>query len=103
MSSPAIIAFTSPFRLVFRNEQEVWSPTLEQVNQYTYDYVKLHRLSASLEIPLPHPHCMHIGFDGSFLIPKVKEYWPVENAVSRFNQVLGEILLGGIYFDAVIP
>ena len=99
----AIIAFTSPFRLVFRDEHDHWSPTTDQVNKRTYDHAKLHRISASLDIGLPHPLCLHIAFDGSLLIPKVQNFWPVEKAVSALNQVLGEILLGGIYFDAVQP
>jgi hypothetical protein len=101
--APAIIAFTSPFRLVFRDQRDHWSPTLAQIQKETYDHAKLHRISASLDIGLPNPMCLHLAFDGSLLIPKVSDVWPVEKAVGVLNQVLGEILLGGIYYDAVQP
>ena len=94
----AIIAFTGPFRLVFRDKHDSWSPTIDQVNHRTYDHAKLHRISGSLDIGLPLPLCLHITFDGSLLIPKVPNFWPVEKAVSALNQILGEI-----YFDAVRP
>jgi len=103
MPASAIVAFTNPFRLVLRDERDQWSPTLEQINESAYDYVKLHRISTSLDIGLPHPFCLHVSFDGSILLPKIEKLWPVENAVSCVNQVLGEIVLGGIYFDAVLP
>ena len=101
--APAIIAYTSPFRLVFRSKQDEWAPTIEDINGNSYDYVKLHRLSASLDIGLPAPFCMHVAFDGSLLLPKTSELWPVEKAVSVFNEILGTIVIGGIYFGPVAP
>lgn len=99
--APAILAFTNPFRLVFHDPSDRWTATVEDINNKTYDYVKLHRLSASLDIGLPMPFCMHIGFDGSLLLPKIEQFWPVEKAVLAFNQILGYILVGGIYFSPV--
>ena len=99
----ALCAFTMPYRLVFRNEADIWSPTADQIEDKSYDYVKLHRISASFDIGLSAPYCLHVGFDGTLLIPKIPETSPTERAVGVFNQVLGEILIGGIYFDAVRP
>lgn len=101
--APAIIAHTSPFRLVLRDSTDTWSPTWAEVQSRMYDYTKLHRLTASFDIGLPHPHCLHISFDGSLLLPKLPEFWPIEKAVATMNQILGEILLGGIYFDVLRP
>jgi hypothetical protein len=99
----AVVAYTSPFRLIFRDKNDKWAPTLDDVNHKTYDYVKLHRLSASLNIGLPAPLCMYITFDGSLLLPKIDKFWPVENSVSAFNEILGLIIVGGIYFGPVEP
>lgn len=99
----AIVAFTNPFRLVLRDQKDCWTATLDQINDCTYDYIKLHRLSVSLDIGLPDPLCLHIAYDGSLLLPKIPNFWPIEKAVAAFNQALGEILLGGIYFDAIQP
>ena len=70
-----IIAFTSPFQLVFRDEHDRWSPTLDEVKLNAYDHAKLHRISASLDIGLPHPLCLHFAFDGSLIIRKMQDYW----------------------------
>jgi len=102
-AAPAIIAYTSPFQLVFRDTKDKWTPSLEQVNENSYNYVNLHRLSSSLDIGLPKPLCMHVTLDGALLLPRLKQFWPIEKAVAAFNNVLGEILLGGIYFDSVQP
>lgn len=101
--APAIIAFTSPLRLVFRDNKDKWAPTIDDINNHTYEYVKLHRLSASLDIGLPKPLCMHVAFDGSLLLPQIERFWPIEKAVSAFNGILAYILLGGIYFGPVEP
>lgn len=101
--APAIIAYTSPFQLVLRDTKDKWSPSLEEINGNNYDHVKLHRLSASLDVGLPKPLCMHVTFDGALLLPRIKQFWPIEKAVAAFNNVLGEIFLGGIYFDSVQP
>jgi hypothetical protein len=102
-SASAILAYTSPFRLVFRSKHDEWAPTIEDINANSYDYVKLHRLSASLDIGLPAPFCMHVAFNGSLLLPKTSEFWPVEKAVSAFNEILGTIVIGGIFFGPVAP
>jgi hypothetical protein len=99
----AIVANTSPFRLVFRSKDEEWAPTIEDINRNTYDYLKLHRQSASLDIGLPAPLCMHVAFDGSLLLPHVNDLWPIEKAVSVCNNILGNVVVGGIYFGPVAP
>lgn len=102
-AAPAIIAYTSPFQLVFRDKKDIWSPSLEHINRNSYDSIKLHRLSTSLDIGLPKPLCLHVTLDGALLLPRIKQFWPIEKAVAAFNKVLGEILLGGIYFESVQP
>ncbi|MDH5641240.1 MAG: hypothetical protein OEY28_08095, partial [Nitrospira sp.] len=103
MAAHAIVAYTSPFQLIFRDQKDQWDPSLQQINENSYDYVKLHRLSTSLDIGLPKPLCMHITFDGALILPRIEQFGPIEKAVAAFNKVLGAILLGGIYFDSVQP
>jgi hypothetical protein len=99
----AIVAYTSPFRLIFRDAKDSWAPSLEQINQNGYDSIKLHRLSTSIDIGLPQPFCCHVTFDGALLLPRVKQFWPIEKAVAAFNRVLGEFMLGGVYFESIGP
>ena len=98
---PGILTYTRPFRLVLRDEYDVWNPSIDDINNETYDYVKLHRISTGLDIGLPPPLNLLICFDGSFVLPAIKEFISHENAVAKFNQVLGEIVLGGVYFEPV--
>jgi hypothetical protein len=99
----ATLAYTTPLRFVFRTSEDRWKATLGKINSRRYDYVKLHRLSASLDIGLPSPLCMYLAFDGSLLLPRIEQYWPVERAVSAFNEILGYMLVGGMYFGPVEP
>ncbi len=97
----AIIANSSPFCLIHRDENDIWNPSLDEINSKDYNYVKLHRLSGSFDIGLSDPYCIHYGFDGSFILPVLSDYFPMEKAIQKFNQILGEILMGGIYFNAI--
>lgn len=100
---PGIIAFTNPFRLVLKDNDDEWAPSLEDINNSTYDYVKLNRLSTSFDIGLPYPLHLLVGFDGSLVIPAIEEYRSNEKAIETFNQLLGEMLFGGVYFEPIEP
>ena len=99
----AVLAHTTPYRLIFYHSDEEWSPSVEDINEKKYDHTKLHRLSGSIDIGLPDPLCLHLGFDGSLLLPLTKDFWPVDKSVTAFNKILGKLALGGIYFNALEP
>lgn len=94
-----VIGHTAPFRLVLRKEDS-WEPTLEEINGRCYDYVKLNRLSAWLDVGI-RPFSMGIGFDGSLVLPLIENFATREGAVNKFNETLGTLLLGGVYFEAI--
>src|SRR6185503_1582651 len=98
---PVIIGNYAPFRLVLR-EGESWNPTLEQVNNNEYDYVKLSRMSTFIDIGIA-PFSLGVSFDGSLVLPATKEFRLQETALDKFNETLGILLLGGIYCEAVQP
>jgi hypothetical protein len=102
-SVPIIIANTSPFRLIQRDENDSWNATLDDINNYSYDYVKLHRLSNFFDVGLPKPFSMAIGFDGSFILPALSDFREKEKAIGLFNKTIGEIVFGGIYYEAIQP
>lgn len=95
------MAFINPFSVVVR-ENEEWKPTLDEINESSYDYVKLNRTSTAIDIGI-RPLSMIIGFDGSLILPYIKEYADVNKAVNKFNETLGYLLLGGIYVEAISP
>ncbi|MCP3964183.1 MAG: hypothetical protein GY719_40655 [bacterium] len=98
---PIVIGNAAPFRLVVRDEDH-WNPSLEDINRGQYDYVKLHRLSAFVDVGIA-PYSLGIGFDGSLVLPATDDYKDRDAALAKFNQVLGQLLLGGVYTEAVSP
>ena len=98
---PVIIGNCAPFRLVLRDDDE-WAPTLEQINNKTYDYLKLCRPSGSIDIGIE-PFSLIIGFDGSLILPALQEFIDRRAVLTKFNKTLGKMLLGGIYSEAIKP
>ncbi len=98
---PIIIGNCRPFRIVER-ETDNWNPTLEQINEKDYDYVKLNRMSTFIDIGIAQ-FSLGIGFDGSLVLPATKDFSTKENSLEKFNQTLGILLLGGIYSESVQP
>ena len=100
-SVPIIIGNASPFRIIVR-ETDNWSPTLEDINNGTYDYVRLHRLSTYIDVGIT-PYSMGVAFDGSLILPASEEFRDKDKSLDIFNRTLGYLLLGGIYTEAVSP
>lgn len=98
---PVVIGNYSPFRIVLR-ETDKWNPTLVEINNNSYDYVKLSRLSSFIDIGIA-PFSLAISFDGSLVLPATPEFRIREKALDKFNETLGILLLGGIYSEAIQP
>lgn len=88
---PTIMAFINPFSVVVR-ENEEWKPSIDDINESSYDYVKLNRTSTAIDIGIA-PLSMIIGFDGSLILPCIKEYADVNKAVDKFNETLGYLFV----------
>lgn len=99
---PIITANSKPFRLVVRDESDTWDATLAQINGSTYDYVKLHRLSTYLDVGIA-PFSLGVCFDGTLVLPSIEKYRERTSALSKFNQTLVELLVGGLYCEAAEP
>jgi hypothetical protein len=98
---PIIIGNCAPFRLVTRKSDK-WDPTLKQINNRTYDYVKLCRLSMFIDVGIK-PFSIAVSFDGSLILPGIEKFRNRDVAVNKFNETLGILLLGGIYSEAIQP
>lgn len=98
-----IIANTSPFRLIKRNEEDLWTPTLDEINSRTYDYVKLHRLSGFINAGISLKFPMAVSFDGSFILPCLPELKEKNSVLEVFNKALCKLMLGGVFYHAVSP
>jgi len=95
-----VIAYLSPFCLIL-NHEDSWSCSLKEVNERSYDYVKLNKLAGRLDIGLKPPFHMLLGFDGSMVVPALKDFRDPQDAASCFNRVLGRLLMGGVFSEAV--
>lgn len=98
---PILIANPRPFRLVLRTENDTWSPSIEQINNASYDYVKLHRATKFFDAEIAEPFPMCVAFDGSFILPALQTYRIIDAALDEFNRVFASILAGGIYIESV--
>lgn len=98
---PIVIGNYYPFRLVFRDIDK-WEPSLEDINNRTYDYVRLNRISTFIDVGIT-PFSLGIGFDGSLVLPASKEFRCREDALEKFNETLGIFLLGGVYCESMLP
>lgn len=98
-----IIANPKPFRLILRDESDTWECTTEQVNRSTYNYVKLHRATRFIDVNLKEPFTLGLGYDGSLILPLIKDYADPNNALDEFNRVIAACFIGGLYIEAVSP
>jgi hypothetical protein len=99
---PIVTANCAPLRFISRGLADSWSPTTEQINKRTYDHIKLHRLSTYLDIGIG-PFSLGVCFDGTLILPATKEFLNTDFALKTFNTALSQMLLGGIYSEAVSP
>ncbi|WP_175698838.1 hypothetical protein [Burkholderia ambifaria] len=100
--TPLIMAVSAPFKLFAKNGRDRWNPTLKQINDSTYDSLKLNRVSGFIDGNVA-PYAMLVGFDGSLALPAFPEFAQHDKALRIFNRVLLEMLLGGIYTEAAAP
>jgi hypothetical protein len=101
---PIIAAAVSPFRVIRRDKDDKWEADWDEVNNRSYDYVKLSRVSVFFDVGVNsdlYKPLLGIGFDGTLILPALPEFRDREVAAGLFNEILGRILLGGIYFEAV--
>lgn len=98
---PIVIGNCRPFRIIER-ETDNWNATLEDINSREYDYVKLNRMSTFIDIGIA-PFSLGVGYDGSLVLPATQDCRTKENALEKFNQTLGILLLGGVYSESVQP
>jgi len=99
---PIIAGMHAPFRLVLVDGHDSWSPTLEEINTSIYDYVRLHRVSVYFDVGIA-PFSMGICFDGTLVLPAIDDYRNPQAALAQFNTFLAELLMGGLYVEAMSP
>lgn len=97
---PVITGNFAPYRLIMRNT-DAWEPTFQEVVNLRYDFGRLHRISTGVDIGI-RPFSLMVCFDGTFALPIVGTPDP-EKALALFNRTLSELLIGGLYCEAMSP
>lgn len=90
----------APLRLVTFDE-EVWNPTIEEINDGLYDATKLFRSSLNVDVGIA-PLSLIVLFDGTLVLPVCSEI-PKNRALALFNRHLTNLLLGGMVVEEVAP
>lgn len=98
---PVVLAAPRHFHLFFRDENDHWEQTIENINQGTYDALKLKRVSFYMDVGLPYGNVMAFGFDGSMIVPRNPHLRSGDDALDEFNRVLATCLLGGLLLEQV--
>ena len=97
-----MMAVSAPLKLIAKDGGDRWNPSLQDINQSTYDNVKLNRASGFIDGNVA-PYMMLVGFDGSLAMPAMAEFSAPDVALKIFNRVFLEMLLGGIYTEGAAP
>lgn len=101
---PLFVAATSPFTLVIFDQGDEPAFTLDEVNQRTYDRLKLCRTTTALD---PMSSAMGrmgviVSYTGALLFPRISEL-SEEDILASANRLLLKLTFGGIDFDALAP
>jgi hypothetical protein len=97
----ALVVYLHPFRIVTGNNADPWKASLNEINDRTWDYVKLHEIAGGVDVGLPPPYHLLIGRDGAVALPPIPELRNDQRAVEYFNRCFAALLLGGVFCEAV--
>lgn len=101
--SHCLLAFLTPARIFNDSSARDWDVTIDQVNNGSYDAIRLHRVVTS--VPFGNTSFSFVEFcvDGGMVIPALPEYRDKTVALSILNDFLCCLLFGGLYCEAVEP
>lgn len=97
---PILISAPSPTLFYVRDDTDTFEIDLDEINDGTYNPLKLHRVSFFLDVGLEGGSPMGFGFDGSMLIPRTASVSTPDLAIDCFNRVKACMMLGGLAVDA---
>jgi hypothetical protein len=95
------VVFTEPFRLVVSGPADEWKTSFDDLSSRRYDCTRLNRVSFSIAGAVAGYPAVHLGYDGSLVLIDSTEPEPPEKIVDAINRFLGEVLIGGVYTEAV--
>lgn len=99
----AWVTYVAPFRLIVHDDdQRPWKVTLEELNANSYDYGRLSSVVSRLPILGADGLSMLVCYDGGLALPRAGTLINREQALAVFNATLCNLLIGGMFCEAVV-
>lgn len=99
--NPAWMAYLLPYTAIHRYEASGLNISLEQVNANSYDGNKLAEVVATLPLDTSSGIPALISYDGAIAIPQCEDFPSNSDGVSKLNEVLCSLLLGGVHTEVL--
>ena len=99
--NPAWMAYLLPYTAVHRDEASGLNISLEQINANSYDGNRLAEVVANLPLDTSSGIPALISYDGAIAIPQCEDFPSNADGVSKLNEVLCSLLLGGVHTEVL--
>ena len=91
VSIPIIIGASRPFRFVARDDSDRVDFGLDEINNRTYDNIRLHRATRFFGTKEQRPFLFGVGFNGAFFLPWSPDYGSPKAALDQFNKIMASL------------
>lgn len=99
--NPAWMAYLLPYTAVHRDETSGLNISLEQINANSYDGNMLAEVVATLPLDTSSGIPALISYDGAIAIPQCGDFPCNADGVSKLNEILCSLLLGGVHTEVL--
>jgi hypothetical protein len=99
--NPAWMAYLYPYTAIHRDEASGLNISLGQINSNSYDGNKLAEVVASLPLSTESELPALISYDGAIAIPQCEDFPSNADGVSKLNEILCSLLIGGIHAEVL--
>lgn len=99
--NPAWMAYLLPYTAVHRDETSGLNISLDQINANSYDGNKLAEVVATLSLDTSSGIPALISYDGAIAIPQCEDFPCKADGVSKLNEILCSLLLGGVHTEVL--
>lgn len=99
--NPAWMAYLLPYTAVYRDGTSGLNISLDQINANFYAGNKLAEVVAVLPLGTPSGLPALISYDGAIAIPQCEDFPSNADGISKLNEILCSILLGGVHTEVL--
>lgn len=99
--NPAWMAHLHPYTAIYRDAASGLGITLDQINANTYPGNKLAEVVASLPMGNTSGIPALVSYDGGIAIPQCGDFPSKADGVSKLNEVLCSLLIGGVHTEVL--